>query len=383
MGWDKHSCWQIFRSHIAKGANSSTFVEMPKFLPLGNYLIISLPPSHTSACNQSSACAEPSHRACSVRESAMDGLRVNDANFFCTHYAFLNSYSQATQGLKSKPHTNLATNNKTPCKAYFFQHSSPPSSSLYHSKTSLRTPLSHCCTWPKPSITTSIGSGWPCSPSTGQGIKGFASWNDLRQNDVCVNMGVSKNNGTPKSSILRRFSLINHPILGVKHPYFWKHPYVKIIQESTCTFLTYKLYDLCCNLAASLVKTVYNPVMPQHVTRHKPMTWGKWPTARFKRSRMVRIPSVGPRPKHGNICQNHTKNPRPTLPSNTKSPNVCGVAYEKSSPPKKKMPPRGPHLPQPRPQRAPKGFGPQQNEARLAVAVTKLMDAWRHRCERA
>ena len=39
-------------------------------------------------------------------------------------------------------------------------------------------------------------------------------------------MGVSKNNGTPKSSILKRFSIINHPfwiILG--YPYFWRHPY--------------------------------------------------------------------------------------------------------------------------------------------------------------
>ena len=37
-----------------------------------------------------------------------------------------------------------------------------------------------------------------------------------------LNMGVSKNRGTPKSSILIGFSLINHPFLG--YPYFWKHP---------------------------------------------------------------------------------------------------------------------------------------------------------------
>jgi len=35
-------------------------------------------------------------------------------------------------------------------------------------------------------------------------------------------MGVSKNNGTPKSSILTGFSIINHSFWG-KHPYFWKH----------------------------------------------------------------------------------------------------------------------------------------------------------------
>ncbi len=38
-------------------------------------------------------------------------------------------------------------------------------------------------------------------------------------------MGVSKNNGTPKSSILIGFSIVNHPFWGVKSPYFWKHPY--------------------------------------------------------------------------------------------------------------------------------------------------------------
>ena len=36
-------------------------------------------------------------------------------------------------------------------------------------------------------------------------------------------MGVSKNNGTPKSSILIRCSIINHPFWWVS-PYFWKHP---------------------------------------------------------------------------------------------------------------------------------------------------------------
>ena len=36
-------------------------------------------------------------------------------------------------------------------------------------------------------------------------------------------MGVSKNRGTPKSSILIGFSIINHPFWGF-YPYFWKHP---------------------------------------------------------------------------------------------------------------------------------------------------------------
>ena len=37
-------------------------------------------------------------------------------------------------------------------------------------------------------------------------------------------MGVSKNRGTPKASILIGFSTINHPFWGFS-PYFWKHPY--------------------------------------------------------------------------------------------------------------------------------------------------------------
>ena len=41
-------------------------------------------------------------------------------------------------------------------------------------------------------------------------------------------MGVSKNRGTPKSSILIGFSIINHPFWGVS-PYFWKHPHVRFI----------------------------------------------------------------------------------------------------------------------------------------------------------
>ena len=39
---------------------------------------------------------------------------------------------------------------------------------------------------------------------------------------VIVDLGVSKNNGTPKSSILIVFSIINHPFWGT--PNSWKHP---------------------------------------------------------------------------------------------------------------------------------------------------------------
>ena len=40
-------------------------------------------------------------------------------------------------------------------------------------------------------------------------------------------MDVSKNSGTPKSSISIRFSIINHPFWG--YLYFWKHPYIPAI----------------------------------------------------------------------------------------------------------------------------------------------------------
>ena len=39
---------------------------------------------------------------------------------------------------------------------------------------------------------------------------------------VYLQMGVSENSGTPKSSILIGFSIINHPFWG--YPYFWKYP---------------------------------------------------------------------------------------------------------------------------------------------------------------
>ncbi len=43
-------------------------------------------------------------------------------------------------------------------------------------------------------------------------------------------MGVSKNRGTPKSSILIGFSIINHPCWGFS-PYFWKHPYICVFNH--------------------------------------------------------------------------------------------------------------------------------------------------------
>ena len=43
-------------------------------------------------------------------------------------------------------------------------------------------------------------------------------------------LDVSKNSGTPKSSILIGFSIINHPFWGT--PIFWKHPFFVCISST-------------------------------------------------------------------------------------------------------------------------------------------------------
>ena len=48
-------------------------------------------------------------------------------------------------------------------------------------------------------------------------------------------MGVSKNSGTPKSSILIGFSITKHPFWGT--PIFWKHPYFHGYTENRSTTL--------------------------------------------------------------------------------------------------------------------------------------------------
>ncbi len=53
-------------------------------------------------------------------------------------------------------------------------------------------------------------------------------------------MGVSKNNGTPKSSMLIDFSTINHPFwvplcLAWKHPYIQRHDHI-LLRNNSATF---------------------------------------------------------------------------------------------------------------------------------------------------
>ena len=54
----------------------------------------------------------------------------------------------------------------------------------------------------------------------------FSGKIDLVKINPKAHMGVSKNRGTPKSSILIGFFIINHPFWGFS-PYFWKHPHTK------------------------------------------------------------------------------------------------------------------------------------------------------------
>ena len=53
---------------------------------------------------------------------------------------------------------------------------------------------------------------------------------------MCTHLGVSKNNGTPKSSILNHFNRVFHykpSILGA-HPYFWKHQFRQYLRHIEC-----------------------------------------------------------------------------------------------------------------------------------------------------
>ena len=60
-------------------------------------------------------------------------------------------------------------------------------------------------------------------------------WNHQLGNSILfLNMGVSKNRGTPKSSILIGFSIINHP--------FWKHPHVFCLAPRKNSPRTSKFY---------------------------------------------------------------------------------------------------------------------------------------------
>ena len=59
----------------------------------------------------------------------------------------------------------------------------------------------------------------------------LASWSFEVPECSMFEMGVSKNRGTPKSSILIGFSIINHPFWG--YHYFWKHPCLKCFFEYT------------------------------------------------------------------------------------------------------------------------------------------------------
>ena len=72
--------------------------------------------------------------------------------------------------------------------------------------------------------TTPLNQRWELSEA--EGLSYHLCWKK---------MGVSLNGGTPKSSILLGFSVINHPFWG--YPYFWKHPIrgERILKQSKLT----------------------------------------------------------------------------------------------------------------------------------------------------
>ncbi len=91
-------------------------------------------------------------------------------------------------------------------------------------------------------------------------------------------MGVSKNNGTPKSSILIGFSIINHPFWGFS-PYFWIHPYILGVSPSNLwSFGFFGLFFCwmcwCTDENLSLCIMVLQVFM--YTIKHLPFFGGSW-----------------------------------------------------------------------------------------------------------
>ena len=78
-----------------------------------------------------------------------------------------------------------------------------------------------------------LAVGASTSLAHGAGNAGEAGGVDLEVkakttcDEMYIHMGVSKNNGTPKSSILIGFSIINHPFRGFSL-YFWVDTHIYI-----------------------------------------------------------------------------------------------------------------------------------------------------------
>ena len=71
--------------------------------------------------------------------------------------------------------------------------------------------------------------------ANGQTNGNYYIWKVSKVLDIRSNMGVSENNGTPKSSILIGFSIINHPFwvpLLLEIPIWWNLKYVKVPQDA-------------------------------------------------------------------------------------------------------------------------------------------------------
>ena len=68
------------------------------------------------------------------------------------------------------------------------------------------------------------GDSWTWEVTLERRHQAIGLKDDKYEHPQVVDVGVSENSGTPKSSILIGFPTIKPSILG--YPYFWKHPYI-------------------------------------------------------------------------------------------------------------------------------------------------------------
>ncbi len=114
-------------------------------------------------------------------------------------------------------------------------------------------------------------------------------------------VGVSKNRGTPKSSILIGFSIINHPFWG--YPYFWTHQCISLIFFSSFFFHAFPPFHRqqmilfyptgICNWAACIMDFFHwCPLLSTH-----------------QRNRSARLKSSGPTAIKASCCPFHHVHP--------------------------------------------------------------------------
>ncbi len=97
----------------------------------------------------------------------------------------------------------------------------------------------------------------------------------MEMDAVSIDMGVSKNNGTPKIIHFNRvFHYVNHPFWGVcMYPYFWKHPYMtKLWRFITLFRIWYKHHPNHAELPLAPTNQHY---LQHHTHHHIEWAWRK------------------------------------------------------------------------------------------------------------